>query len=504
MQKRFLLTTVTAISLCLCGIASADTPTWTGDFDSSFMAPLNWDLQKAPTTSDTMWVKPGSYFEPVFNGTGTTSVGAVYVTTSGHLTVASGNLRFTTATADSGGIAVYTHSLVNDGITVNSGATLTSTQNVYVGGHGNGTGCVTVKEGGKMVCSTLTVGYSASDVQGLVNVFGGTLDMGTLLRIAPYSAKAATGRIDLRNGTTLPGLAFGRGTNIPLSQVQQYITDGYIVSAPGFVPVAALRSPDANYVDITVAQVYYASQPSPVASGGHLTYSAAQTLSWNNPLPRIVGNTVTSNVYFGTTPTPTTLVASGITAQSITVSTSAQTTYYWRVDSIDDGVTTTGPVVWTFDTVIAPTVTVGDGGNHQAALQTYDVNPSDPNTLSATVTLHATATDDGYPGALTYTWVSNADANVTYVTGQNVLNPTVRLNYPKLYTFTFTASDTANTTAKDLSVQVFGRTDTCNAAQFAGNFGFMTADVNHDCKVNITDLSALIAEWLVCNSPDCK
>lgn len=63
-----------------------------------------------------------------------------------------------------------------------------------------------------------------------------------------------------------------------------------------------------------------------------------------------VNDTLTYDVYFGTTNPPTSAVATDLTAENFDVTTQAATTYYWQVDTKDDTGTKTIGAVWTFTT----------------------------------------------------------------------------------------------------------------------------------------------------------
>ena len=541
MQKKFLMTAITIVLLCLGGMASAGTASWTGDYSTDFMTQYNWAPENIPGTSDILNIGPGSYYQPVFNaGAGVTNT-AVYagVDSGGYLTVSSGTLRLT-GNSDSESLFLRNGSLATDGALINGG-TVRCGKGLYLGKGTSDLGRLTITSGTIAVSGVTTVGYevnSSTVMGGLLNIWGGSVNMGTLVRMDPIiglsgAGKECSGRIDIRT----PGVAVLQvTTTLTFAGVQQLIGNGRIVSAPGYAPTAVLMA-DANFVQITAQQVYYATNPSPAAIGGHHTFSAAQTLSWVKPLPRIPGDTVTSDVYFGLTNPPTTLVAGNTTASSITVTTLPENTYYWKVDSRDpDGgspiVTPTpytGPGdTWTFDTRIAPTVTVGTANSRQAAYQR--ANPLDPN---SDATLAATATDDGYPNPLTYQWtvatMSDPNTSVTFVPSPNVLNPSVVLSkavVPGTSTLTIsgatsatnwtdgnyhlqlTAYDGANTQGYAvLTVKVFPHptaTNTvyCDAQSFVG-FTAMTGDMNNDCKVDYKDLAILASQWLSCNSLSC-
>jgi hypothetical protein len=533
MQKRFL--TMVVLSLCMCGAASAAAPNWTGDFDNNFMAPLNWDDQVAPVDGDSLTIVPGQYYQPVYMNTNTSTTGSAYINSGATLTVNSGVLRLTKALADSGALAVYNRSLTTYGVTINSGGILRCGQNVYVGGHGNGTGSVLINAGGRLECSaTTTVGYNSSTAEGKIVVYG-TLDCGVGLRIDPSvaTAKACMGIIDVRSS----GMAYvdanfvvPAGSN-PIDQMNQLISNGRFVSEPGYVPVVS----DANgtlvagkrKIVVTAQQVYYAGGPSPVATGAHETYSSSQTLSWVKPLPRIAGETVTSDVYFGTTNPPTTKIADNTAGSSVTVTTQPQATYYWKVDSRDSNggspiVTSVPGNPWTFDTMIAPTCTAGTANRRMAAFRN---GGTDPNT---TVTMVSTATDDGYPAAVTYTWTvaSPQEPNVI-INNANSPTPVIKMNTKTPPVGSVTQNGTTTTFAANdygfgldvfdgsqhgytyVSVRIYDLATNpsayCDAYKWVHNSDSATlaGDLNNDCKVDGKDFAAFVLNWLACNSADC-
>jgi hypothetical protein len=87
------------------------------------------------------------------------------------------------------------------------------------------------------------------------------------------------------------------------------------------------------------------SSPSPA----HLSTGADidLTLSWQASDPE--GDPMTFDVYFGDTPSPSTLIANDITSQSVSVSDLRfEKLYYWRVDASDDHGNTRTGTVWRF------------------------------------------------------------------------------------------------------------------------------------------------------------
>jgi len=110
------------------------------------------------------------------------------------------------------------------------------------------------------------------------------------------------------------------------SQVFAFYTEGQGVS--NYAPfIADLVSPEED--------------DAVVAGTTALTWSGADV---------DVSDTLTYDVYFGTSNPPTTAVATDLSAENFDVTTQAATTYYWQVDTKDDSGTKTIGAVWTFTT----------------------------------------------------------------------------------------------------------------------------------------------------------
>ena len=109
------------------------------------------------------------------------------------------------------------------------------------------------------------------------------------------------------------------------SQVFAFYTEGQGVS--NYAPfIADLVSPEEDAV---------------VSGTTNLVWSGADV---------DVNDTLTYDVYFGTTNPPTSAVATDLSAEDFDVTTQAATTYYWQVDTKDDTGTKTIGAVWTFTT----------------------------------------------------------------------------------------------------------------------------------------------------------
>ncbi len=492
MQKKFLLTAAAVLLMSIAGGVFAASPSWTGDFSTDLMNKYNWSTQAAPIPGDSLTIIAGSYYDPIYAAGVNNDVMVATVEASGMMTISSGRLRLT-GTSDTS-LTVRGN---RPGVLV-TGGELFCSKNVYLG-RNNDNAMITVT-GGKFTVGSagvMTVGYQSTSA--VLNIWGGEVDLGNGLRIAH---QGGSGTIDIRS----PGTAKVNVGATTIDLVRGWITSGNIVSQAGYEPNAIefIDTTDANTPSILIRAlpVYYAAGPSP-AVGAHRTAQNGQVLSWVNPLPRNPGDTVTSNVYFGTNTNPSTMIASNYSGASIQVNTLPETTYYWRIDSRDSNggspIVTTGNV-WNFDTKITPTVSVGYSGR-QAALRVSD-SPSDVNAVAVLV---ASASDDGYPSPLTYSWsAGDNDPNVTF-SDRNALNPTATFNTPtKDYPLTLTVFDGSQAASATVTVRVFASTDYCNAAKFPTNFAALTGDMNTDCVVDGKDLATLAAQWLECNSLDCQ
>ncbi|MGC8819408.1 MAG: hypothetical protein ACP5QV_08445 [Athalassotoga sp.] len=90
------------------------------------------------------------------------------------------------------------------------------------------------------------------------------------------------------------------------------------------------------------------SNPSPY--NGQTGVPLNPTLSWSGGGP--AGDSMEYTIFFGTTPTPNSILVGNITSTSYQVSNlSPNTTYYWQIDAYDytTGLEKTGPV-WSFTT----------------------------------------------------------------------------------------------------------------------------------------------------------
>jgi predicted secreted protein len=156
------------------------------------------------------------------------------------------------------------------------------------------------------------------------------------------------------NGNKVWDKTFGGTADDDGISVQQTSDDGYVIAGvtgsygAGNEDVWLIRLGPEGGVQNTPPNI--PSNPSPA---NHATDAPINAdLSWTGGDPD-AGNTVTCNVYFGTSPTePMAMVSHNQTGTSYAPGTLAyNTTYYWKIVATDSqGASTTGPL-WDFTTV---------------------------------------------------------------------------------------------------------------------------------------------------------
>ena len=223
----------------------------------------------------------------------------------------------------------------------------------------------------------------------------------------------------------------------------------------------------ASWDNISVTLPYGASNPNPAHGASNLVPSSVSQLSWTRPEPRIAGNTVLCDVWFGSdpnVPNSSTLILDKQDADSVAVGPlESDQDYYWRVDCYDpnglDEIKTEG-FIWTFNTAnIAPLVEAGD--KQKVWLESG----------SAAVTLDGTASDDGQPdppAQLSYTWtVIEGPSDVSYNPSNQVEDPTVTFTAAGDYVFELMVSDGLADVNDVVTVQVYSEAYTGLIAHWA-------------------------------------
>lgn len=249
-----------------------------------------------------------------------------------------------------------------------------------------------------------------------------------------------------------------------------------------------------------------AIDPSP--ADGAVVGSDLDVLSWTEPYPNVVGDTVTNDVWFSTDfpeygliagdPNFTNYATKIVSRQdeaSVTLSElippieiELGQTYYWRVDCYDETQTPGDPndpneiflqgEVWMFEALNqSPEVTCG---LNQAVWMSAG---------SATVTVTADASDDGLPnppGEITYTWSSvPAAQSIASATGtvpvDGALSTDMTFDAPGVYEITCTVDDGDAAAADTTKVFVVAEGETGVVAYWPFDADFTDASGNgHD------------------------
>ena len=238
----------------------------------------------------------------------------------------------------------------------------------------------------------------------------------------------------------------------------------------------------------------------------HATVSTDLTqLCWTNPDPG-AGDTITCDVYFGTTEPNNLLpgygltqIAAGTSETCVDIPSALESfnTYYWVVDCWDsEG---GSPVLlpgyfWDFNT--NNTVPDPNAGPDQYV---GFGNAGDPN--SANTTLDATTSrDDGLPsGTLNYIWEQVSGPAGVIVNPYDTAVTTVNLSGLGTYEFRVTVDDTDLSATDTVLVNVYESTCEALKAQ-PGGIELDPGDVTEDCFVGIEDAIAFAWHWLECNS----
>jgi Carbohydrate binding module (family 35)/K319L-like, PKD domain len=243
----------------------------------------------------------------------------------------------------------------------------------------------------------------------------------------------------------------------------------------------------------------------------HETVSTSLTqLCWINPDPG-AGDSITSDVYFGTTEPNELLPNYGLTKIETGISATCAdipagslpldgfTTYYWVVNSWDSGgdPAFTEGYFWDFNTNNA--TPVADAGPD---LYVGFDNDGDPN--SATATLDASlSTDDGLPSAtLNYLWEQVSGPAGVIIYPYDTETTDVNLSAVGTYEFRLTLDDTDLDDTDTVLINVYE--SRCEALQEdPEGVTLKLGDISEDCYVGEEDIWVMLWYWLDCNAADC-
>jgi len=220
-------------------------------------------------------------------------------------------------------------------------------------------------------------------------------------------------------------------------------------------------------------------------------------LQWTLPEPNDPGDEVLCDVHFGTDPNvwdnPKIVDMEAVEDVDITVT--GDTTYYWVVTINDPSLDPVLSDVFTFTTItnIAPVVEAGPNVETWLA----DGLPI-PEGTERVVQLNGIVDDDGNLQSLSYLWtvISEPDSGThpAVISSDNIVNPTITMTLPGLYELELAAYDGEFTVTDSMVIQLYDTS--CTHAQNQEGFGWLAADINHDCKVNLPDFANMAANWL--------
>jgi hypothetical protein len=274
--------------------------------------------------------------------------------------------------------------------------------------------------------------------------------------------------------------------------VRSLYRDGIIVADGG------ARDVEIHFVDgytvVTASKLSTRLNPSPADRSTMLV--GPTQLQWTLPEPSSPGGIVTCDVYFGTDSYVETnpKVVTGQAVESVTVTLTANTNYYWALDLYDSSVSTAGPSylspIFTFNTMNrAPIVNAGDDIDTWLAdgIRTIQLDSaiSDP---------------DGGPEPVTLAWTVIAEpdeSNPVQISDPLAANPVITIIEPGSYTLQLAAGD-GELTAAD-TIQIILYADACEHAKNQEGFELIPGDINEDCIVDELDLAILEERWLQWN-----
>lgn len=372
---------------------------------------------------------------------------------------------------------------VNGIVNVYDGGTVSVTVNLLVGRYGWGS--LNIHNGGLVTSAFTILGYNNGQ-GGQINLEGGVLQTGSLTVLNAGGTNNAEWIITVKHGelrifqdaTALVQECIDAG-KIRLSGdvgLGWYLVYDYGVTNPGYTTVRVIRDPLERIP----------ANESTVSRDTNL-------LQWTLPDPNdpVTPSVVTCDIYFGTEPNALLLpkVVSKQPVESLAVSLELNQVYYWFMDIYDSHISTTQPYyrssVYTFNTLNVPPV-VSAGADVETWLA------GEPRVIQ----LNGSASHlHNLP--LTHTWsiLSQPDPLQPAVfSNSQILNPTVTLTAVGTYILQLETADGTHVEADTLQVILYS--DACEHASNQPGFQWIVGDYNRDCKVNISDLAALSAQWL--------
>ncbi len=194
----------------------------------------------------------------------------------------------------------------------------------------------------------------------------------------PYTASVANGRVtnlDQDTGASVTETNNAGRVTVTGSDLTAFLQGRVFDGGLSTIIIAAAGSKDFYYatkensnpdlaptLELTYAPITYAYLPTP-ANGVKVQLDAINELAWHIPDPNIAGQTVSCDVYFGTTEPNAALTNYGLSLVYDDITTTPVafpgipqpgTTYYWVVDCTDPASGTTAGKWWSFYVSGAP------------------------------------------------------------------------------------------------------------------------------------------------------
>jgi hypothetical protein len=327
----------------------------------------------------------------------------------------------------------------------------------------------------------------------------------------------------------------GDGVNVWWTQLLQIVPGDPINTWFSYSGVIDNTAAGATYVNLNLMMINTAASPAgivfyddvylgpvgisdqakfPHPAIGELVAPVTDLIRWIKPDPNNPADTITCDVFWGTTNPPQTQIVDNITADSITLSTLVPpvtllpgTQYFWQLNCTDPNTggnpATTLGNVWTFSTR-NDNPPIANAGPDQ--YNWLDMADGDGDPTKVTFTLDGTITDDGQSTVTTlWTLIYSEQAPETdvIITNPAAVDTTVTINGTGLYRFQLHAEDAYAASDDTVDVYVYG--SACEAAKgdpddIPANYPGGIGDLDNDCDIDLDDLAITAATWLDCLS----
>ena len=486
--------------LCLIGnatVASAVTLVWVGGQEgNAWGIAENWDPAQVPGADDTVVIETQPGLGPIIDETHVGANAAICAVVEGSdnsLDVTGGNF---TILVD-WNVGKQGSPLVNV-----SGGTVDIGDDLNIGPKA-GESIFDMTGGTINAAGSLIVARKSGAIATL-NMRGGTINCDDV-RIAPQD-NDTVGVINLYYGTINTdaiaiateggsGLLNVRAGTLIISgdakaTVEAFIGNG-LVAAYGGDGMLHLDYDVTNPGRTTLTATHLLNPNPADGSTGNVGISQ---LRWTLPEPNVPGAVVTCDVYFGTDLDLLfdSKLVDGQAVESLSVAVDPQTVYYWAVDPYDSSVSATEPIY------LGPlfkfdTVNLAPAVSAGDDIETWLAGGPRVVQLDGIV-----SDEDGGPAIVLWTVIAEPSGlNPAQISDASVANPTVTLTEPGTYTLQIEVGDSQFTVTDTKQIIVYA--DACEHASNQEGFEWIPGDINHDCIVDDLDLAILEEHWLQWN-----